>query len=87
MSDQSTYLIDANTMHNESLDSWKGWKCNAGYKRLAITPDGVVLSGECRNDYLGQLDGDWDILPGPTTCKRERCTGCTNDLMAEKYKE
>jgi hypothetical protein len=44
-----------------------------------------VYSGECKNDYLGNLFKDFKILD-ENICKRDRCTGCTDDLIIKKRK-
>jgi hypothetical protein len=77
------YKVTANWIHNQDLDYWKNWNCNAGVTRILIS-DNDVYSGECKNDYLGTVD-DWNLKKVLSVCKRERCTGCTNDLMVEKY--
>ena len=84
MSDGTEYKFDANTLHNEGIDNWQGWECEAGYSRLLIEYDLTVYSGECQNDLLGNLKTEWTELTQPTICKRERCTGCTDDLIVNK---
>jgi len=42
-----------------------------------------VYSGECKNDYLGHIDRDWN-LQQPAPCRRQTCTGCTDDLLVAK---
>jgi hypothetical protein len=79
-----TYRIAANWMHNEKLDNWKGWLCDAGRTRVFLDKDLNVFCGECRNDMLGNLLGEWKLLQEPTTCKKERCSGCTDDLIINK---
>jgi hypothetical protein len=34
---------------------------------------------------LGNLETGWELLPAQTVCTRDRCTGCTDDLMAAKH--
>ena len=84
--DGSSHLVEANWLHNNNLDHWKDWHCDAGYNRLSIGPDLSVHSGVCMNDYLGQLDGEWSLLSSPTRCTQDRCNGCTDDLLAKKHK-
>ena len=79
------FLISANWMHNEQLDNWKGWVCEAGATRLLIDKNFDVYSGECKNDYLGNALSEFQLLPS-TTCLRDRCTGCTDDLIVAKHK-
>lgn len=84
LSDQKEYLVNANWVHNQGLDKWQGWQCNAGYDRILIASDLTVYSGECNNDVLGNLATSWDLLDRPTTCNKITCTGCTDDLIISK---
>lgn len=43
-----------------------------------------VYSGECRHDYLGSALGDFNLVE-ETICRRDVCSGCTDDLMVEKH--
>ena len=86
LSDGSTFKVSANWIHNENLDYWQDWHCEAGTTRLDIDKDFNVHSGKCKNDFLGNLFADWHIMPNGTTCSRLRCTGCTDDLITKKYK-
>lgn len=78
-----TYRVYANWLHNEQLDHWQGWQCDAGATRFYIDKNFDVWSGECRNDYLGNVLTQWDPIPG-TVCRQETCTGCTDDLITKK---
>lgn len=84
LSDGATFKINANWLHNEKINYWQNWQCEAGYNRIFIDSDSNVFGGQCLNDYLGNLRTEWNLLNTPTTCKRERCTGCTDDLLAKK---
>ena len=79
-----TYRVSANWLHNEGLDNWAGWECDAGHKRISVDKDFNVHSGVCYNDNLGNIFAEWDILSTPTICKKDRCTGCTDDLLMTK---
>lgn len=80
------FSVFANWIHNSNLDQWQGWHCDAGRTRLYINKNGDAYSGECQNDLLGNVfDGSFKINTQPTVCKRNRCTGCTDDLMVAKY--
>lgn len=79
------YSVYANWIHNEKLDNFKDWNCNAGITRISIDKNLEVFSGECKNDYLGNAISGFD-LNQQTICKRERCTGCTDDLIVKKSK-
>lgn len=78
------HLVYANWMHNENLDNWQGYRCDAGHTRFYIDKNSNVWSGECRNDLLGNMLEQWAPKPD-TVCNRPTCTGCTDDLMAKKY--
>jgi len=78
------FLLDANWIHNQQLDNWKNWSCNAGLDRIYINADLDVFGGECMNDHLGNILTEWDVLTAATTCQRARCTGCTDDLIQYK---
>jgi MoaA/NifB/PqqE/SkfB family radical SAM enzyme len=81
------FNVFADWMHNEKLDQWQGWQCDAGRTRLYISKHGDVYSGACRNDFLGNVfNGSFKINKQPTECKRSRCTSCTDDLMVAKQK-
>ena len=79
------FLIYANWLHNNQLDSWRGWQCGAGATRLMIDKNFDIYSGECKNDYLGNALTDFQLLEH-TICKQDRCTGCTDDLIVAKHK-
>ena len=77
------YQVFSNWIHNQGLDHWRNWICHAGNKRLHIDKDFNVFGGECRNDHLGSAIGNFEMLDN-TICRKDRCTGCTDDLMVEK---
>jgi hypothetical protein len=77
------FLVYANWLHNEKLDSWQGWACDAGNTRFYIDKNFDIWSGECKNDYLGNVLDQWAIN-AHTRCRRETCTGCTDDLITKK---
>lgn len=83
--DNTDVLIYVNRLNNENLTAWKDWKCAAGATAIYIYKN-QVYGGECRNDLLGYLDQDWNLIDNYTTCKLDRCSGCTTDLLQEKYK-
>lgn len=78
-----TYHIHANQMHNLGIDLFQGWECAAGLDRIHIDEAGNIWSGECQDSLLGTWT-DWDLKTSPSRCSRERCTGCTDDLMITK---
>ena len=77
------FLVYANWIHNEKLDYWQGWKCDAGNTRFYIDKNFDIWSGECRNDLLGNVLGDWDVKVN-SLCHQPTCTGCTDDLIIKK---
>ena len=79
-----TFRVYANWLHNEKLDQWKGWHCQAGTTRMLIDKNFNLYSGECKNDHLGNALTEFDLLNG-TICQRNTCTGCTDDLMVDKH--
>lgn len=88
LDDGREYSIFANWIHNQKLDYFKGWYCEAGITRLSIDTNGNVYSGECKDSRLGNLDTGWQLLNEETAhCKRDRCTGCTDDLIVKKYQK
>lgn len=78
-----TYKVYANWLHNNNLDQWTGWNCQAGANRLYIDKNLEVYGGECKNDSLGHAIDGFKLLSG-TTCRQNTCTGCTDDLMVRK---
>lgn len=86
LSDGSTYRVSANWIHNENLDQWQGWRCEAGVTRLYIDKDFNVHSAQCKNDQLGHVIDGFKLFDQPGVCRRQRCTGCTDDLILEKSK-
>lgn len=84
LDDNTQYQIDVNWLCNNNLHHWSGWICHAGLDRIAIDPQGLVFGGECQNDLLGHIDGDWSLMNQPTQCKLDHCTGCTDDLLVSK---
>ena len=43
-----------------------------GLHRINVDKNFDVWSGECQNDYLGNLKTEWAPLAEPTTCKQQR---------------
>ena len=81
------YNIYANWLHNQNLDKWQGWHCNAGVTRVYININGEVYDGECKNSRLGDLHTGWNLKDEDNSiCHRTTCTGCTDDLIVTKEK-
>lgn len=85
LTDGNTYRIYANFLHNETLDRWQGWHCQAGANRIYIDKNLDVWSGQCKNDYQGNMTTEWSLYQNHTVCKQDRCTGCTDDLAVTKW--
>ena len=79
------FKVYANWLHNQNLDHWQGWQCDAGVTRLHIDKSGNVYDGECQNQQIGNLNSGWS-LKSESICNRKRCTGCTDDLIIKKQK-
>lgn len=75
----------ANWLHNQDVDHWQGWHCDAGNTRFYIDKNFNVWDGECKNSLLGNALKDWNANTN-TVCTRTTCTGCTDDLMIGKHK-
>lgn len=75
--------VYANWLHNSGLDHWHGWICQAGADRLYIDENLDVWGGECKNDLLGSALEEFALLDH-TRCRRNTCTGCTDDLIVAK---
>ena len=78
------YLVYANWIHNEQLDNWQGWHCDAGHTRFYIDKNFDIWDGECQNKQLGNVLGAWTICTD-NICNRQTCTGCTDDLIVKKH--
>lgn len=78
------FYVYANWIHNQGLDYWQGWSCEAGQTRISIDGNLDVFGGACLNDKLGNIKTGWDLLTSNTQCRRERCSPCTDDLITEK---
>jgi len=77
------FKIFADWLHNTDNDHWKGWSCQAGANRIYIDKNLDIWGGMCKNDYLG-TGLDFNLLDS-TTCNRDTCTGCTDDLTVTKH--
>ena len=76
--------VFASWIHNNNLDQWKGWHCSAGSQNFYIDKNFDVYSGECKNDYLGNMFTDWQVK-NDTICHRETCSPNVDGLLATKY--
>lgn len=83
LDDGQSFLVNSHWLHNEGLDYYKGWNCQAGSLRLYVDKNLQVYSGLCQNDYLGPALSEFDLLDG-TVCQRPRCSGCTDDTITTK---
>jgi hypothetical protein len=81
--DGQKHLIYANWLRNQDLHHWQGWICHAGNTRLYIDKNFEVWGGECKNNHLGSALSEFNLIPH-AICHREKCTGCTDDLIVAK---
>lgn len=84
LSDGQKFKVYANWIHNQELDYWQGWHCDAGHKKFYIDKNFDIWDGMCENQRLGNMFGSWNIVTD-TICQRQRCIGCTDDLIAAKH--
>jgi hypothetical protein len=84
--DGEQHLVYGNWLHNQKLDAWRGFRCDAGATRFHIDKNFDIWSGECKNDHLGNMLTDWsprlDVI-----CQQDYCSGCTDDLIVSKHKQ
>jgi hypothetical protein len=78
------YLVYGNWLHNEDLDHWRGWHCDAGYTKFYIDKNFDVWDGQCQNRKLGNVFEEWNIVDN-NVCQRDTCFVCTEDLIVKKY--
>ena len=79
-------LVYANWLSNNDLHHWQDWFCEAGATRVYIDKELKVWSGECHNDMLGDMHQGWQLFGQYSVCRRDICTGCTDDLLTAKWK-
>jgi hypothetical protein len=85
--DGTVRRLYANWLHNNDQDFYTGWQCSAGESRFYIDSKFEVWSGQCRNNHLGNILSEWDPLENGAICQKQRCGGCTDDLVTKKYKQ
>jgi hypothetical protein len=78
--------IGSADLSQDGMHAWKDWHCCAGHHMLHINTDLTVFGCNAQNDYLGNLGQDWNILPSPTVCNRNKCSTCIDDLMISKWR-
>lgn len=79
------YFVYVNWLHNNDLDHWKGWSCDAGVTHFFVNKNYDIWDGMCKNAYLGNILKEWSPLTH-NVCMLETCTGCTADLSSRKSK-
>lgn len=85
LDDGSEYTMYASWLRNADQHHWQGWYCESGATRIYIDKNLQVWSGECKNDWLGDITSGWRLLDDHSVCQRETCTGCTDDLQTAKW--
>ena len=79
--------IFADKLPNTNTHQFKDWACDAGYSGIYVHSNGDVWSGECENDFLGNLnDNSFELLDSPGRCKRKFCTTNIGELSITKSK-
>ena len=78
------FLVYGQWIHNQKLDHWQGWQCDAGLKKFYIDKNFDIWDGLCQNKILGNIFDDWNVLNN-NICQKETCVGCTDDLIATKF--
>ena len=86
LDDGNAYFVYANWFSNHDLHHWQGWHCESGVSRIMIDKDLKIWNGDCKNDLLGDVAQGWRLFDDFTICRREKCTGCTDDLLTAKWK-
>lgn len=80
---QSTTLANAKTTFN----SFKGWKCSAGFDFLWINSAGDVYGNVCRHSgKYGNVFTDIALPKEPMLCPAEKCY-CASDINISKAKD
>ena len=87
LDDGTTINVYANKLHNQEMDFYQNWVCLAGHTRLYLDNTGDLYSCEQKDQYLGNINGDWSINSTGHKCEQTRCGACTDDLMTEKYEK
>ena len=77
------YKIHADQLRNKGMNHFLGWECDVGISRIFIDVDQTIWSGACHNTKLGE-GTDWQLLDSPDICRRDKCSGCTDDLLIRK---
>jgi len=68
------------------LNRWQGWLCSAGLELLAITAEGDVYRGLCREGgCLGNINSTVILPTKHIVCGRPSCT-CLADIMTTKVR-
>jgi hypothetical protein len=82
--DGRTLHVYGNWLHNQNLDHWKDWICDAGSTRLYIDKHLDVYNGRCQTLKLGSALTGFELVDH-TRCPREVCVNCTDDLIVTKH--
>lgn len=86
-SDGEVVKIYASKLKNTMLHAFKGWTCEAGYSTLYVHANGDVWSGECENEFLGNLNNEtFKLLEKPGTCNKNFCSGNGAEISTKKFK-
>jgi hypothetical protein len=81
-----TRVLSAARILASGLNKWQGWSCSAGKELLAVSADGDVYRGLCREGgCLGNIKTAVDLPTENVICGRPGCT-CLTDIMTTKIR-
>lgn len=80
------YIDQAERFNAFNFNSFKGWKCNAGYQSIIIRePDGSVKrSYSCQDEPLGNIETGFTLFNKPTTCISNNCVSSADSKIPKE---
>ena len=77
------YIDQAERLNSFAFNSFKGWKCNAGYQGIIIRePDGDIRRGySCHDSSLGNIKTGFELFDKPTTCITQTCVSSADSKL------
>lgn len=77
--------LNGEQLKNRGMNSFRGWSCSVGLKRLHIETDGTIFRGQCRaGDPIGSIYDPELVLPvEPVKCHLDYCF-CGPEVMLPK---
>lgn len=77
-------VINVRELVTRKMNTFKGWTCMAGVKRITLDIDGRIYGGACKVTNLGNLENPI-FQDDPVTCAKDWCY-CYTDCKTEKWK-